>query len=87
MLKPGGRLLFCEHGLRRSRRWPRCSTGSTRCGSTSQAECHLARPIDRLVTEAGFEIVETDRHQMKGGPKFAGYLYEGQAIASGSPAG
>ncbi len=87
VLKPGGRLLFCEHGLHPEPKVAKMQHRLDKVWKYVAGGCHLARPIDQLVTEAGFEIVETDRHQMKGGPKFAGYLYEGQAIASGSPAG
>ena len=43
--------------------------------------CHLDRPIDALIEEAGFELAELDNDQMPG-PKFMlpwGYLYEGVA--------
>jgi hypothetical protein len=46
--------------------------------------CHLDRPIDALVREAGFDITDLAHDQMPG-PKFMlpwGYLYEGVATKS-----
>jgi SAM-dependent methyltransferase len=81
VLRPGGTFHFLEHGLcpdasvaRRQRRFngiqQRLAGG-----------CHLDRPIDALVREAGFEISELDNDQLPG-PSFMlpwSYLYEGVA--------
>ncbi len=78
VLKPGGRLLFVEHGrapdagvLRWQRRltplWKRCSGG-----------CHLDRPIDGLIEEAGFGLERIDRAYMDG-PRLFTFMYEGAA--------
>lgn len=77
-LKPGGRLLFVEHGLapdpdvvrwqkRLTPLWKRCSGG-----------CHLDRPIDRLVREAGFAIEALETGYAKG-PRMVAFFYEGRA--------
>lgn len=79
VLKPGGRLLFCEHGLapdegvaRWQRRldplWGRISGG-----------CHLSRPIPKLIENAGFAIDRIDTLYLPGTPRFAGYNYWGGA--------
>ena len=78
VLKPGGRLLFVEHGqapdagvARWQRRltpyWRRCAGG-----------CHLDRPIDRLVAAAGFHIEHLETGYARA-PRVLGYMYRGVA--------
>jgi len=82
VLKPGGKLLFCEHGaapdagvLKWQARiepvWKRFSGG-----------CHLARPIDRLIEAGGFAIDHLDAAYMPKTPKIVGYDYIGSAHLS-----
>lgn len=79
VLKPEGRLLFCEHGLapdegvakwqkRLEPVWKRIAGG-----------CHLARPMDRLIEGGGFAITRLEAGYIPGTPKFAGYDYLGEA--------
>ena len=78
VLKPGGRLLFVEHGWaadpsvqawqrRLDPLWTRLAGG-----------CHLDRQIDRLIREAGFDIVDMTNEYLKG-PRPITYTYSGQA--------
>jgi ubiquinone/menaquinone biosynthesis C-methylase UbiE len=79
VLKPGGTLLFLEHGrsgdvaiARRQDRW----NGVQRvvgCG------CNLNREIDRLVESAGLKIARLERFQMPGVPKIGAEHYLGAA--------
>ncbi|HEV8199733.1 MAG TPA: class I SAM-dependent methyltransferase [Candidatus Polarisedimenticolia bacterium] len=80
VLKPGGRLLFVEHGaspdpnvLAWQRRlnpiWRRIGGG-----------CHLDRAIDHLITTAGFRIEQMRNLYLKG-PRPMTYTYEGAAAA------
>lgn len=79
VLKPGGTLHFCEHGLapdERVRRWQR------RVEPVSKrvlAGCHLTRPIADLLTTAGFTITELDVFYEKGAPRFGGAMSLGTA--------
>lgn len=80
VLVPGGELRFLEHGLAPDRgvaRWQHRLTPLQRrlCGG-----CHFDRPIDRLLTDAGFEVREL-RNRYRKGPKTPGYLYEGVAVS------
>jgi ubiquinone/menaquinone biosynthesis C-methylase UbiE len=82
VLKPGGRLLFLEHGrsaneqvARRQDRW----NGFQQiigCG------CNLNRPIDRLIESAGLAIERLDRFEMPGAPRIAADHYLGIAARS-----
>jgi ubiquinone/menaquinone biosynthesis C-methylase UbiE len=81
VLKPGGRLLFVEHGRAPQARvrwwqdyldpaWKRIAGG-----------CHLNRPIAALVADAGFDVERLENSYMPG-PKPMSYMYEGSARPS-----
>lgn len=80
VLKPGGRLLFVEHGRapeERIRRWQhRLDPLWTRLSGG----CHLDRPIATLIEESGFEVERLQSGYMQG-PKLVTFLYEGAAHA------
>jgi ubiquinone/menaquinone biosynthesis C-methylase UbiE len=78
VLKPGGLLIFVEHGRAPDRRvqvwqnrlhplWRRITGG-----------CNLNRMIDTLIAEAGFRICQIDRGYVKG-PRLFAFLYKGLA--------
>jgi SAM-dependent methyltransferase len=78
VLKPGGVLLFTEHGFapdpgvqawqrRLDPLWSRVAGG-----------CHLDRRIDQLIREAGFDIAEMANEYLKG-PRPITYTYSGRA--------
>jgi ubiquinone/menaquinone biosynthesis C-methylase UbiE len=81
VLRPGGRLHFLEHGLSPDPKvaaWQHRLTPIQRriCGG-----CHFDRPIDELITRAGFRIVTLEKYYLTG-PKTPSYLYQGVAEAS-----
>jgi SAM-dependent methyltransferase len=81
VLRPGGRLHFLEHGLSPDPKvaaWQHRLTPIQRrvCGG-----CHFDRPIDQLITQAGFRIVTLENYYLAG-PKTPSYLYQGVAEAS-----
>lgn len=77
VLKPGGELLFCEHGLSPDpgvRKWQRrLNPVQNRVGGG----CNLDRDISGLIGRS-FEITELEEGYSEG-PKFATYLYYGTA--------
>lgn len=77
VLRPDGRLLFVEHGLapdERVRQWQhRLDPLWTRIS------CHLDRPMDRLIRDAGFDIERLDEGYLRRGPKPITFMYEGTA--------
>jgi ubiquinone/menaquinone biosynthesis C-methylase UbiE len=78
VLKPGGRLLFVEHGLAPQpgvRRWQHRLTPLWK---HIGGGCHLDRPIAALVEGAGFELERIDTGYMRG-PKPMTFMYEGSA--------
>lgn len=79
VLKPGGRFLYCEHGLapdagvaKWQRRiepvWKRIAGG-----------CHLTRPITTAIAAAGFSITRQDSMYIPKAPRFAGWSEWGEA--------
>ncbi len=68
-LKPGGHLLFCEHGLAPDegvRRWQQRIEPVWR---VIGGGCHLARDIPALIRAAGFEIEKLDTMYLPKSPK------------------
>jgi SAM-dependent methyltransferase len=81
VLRPGGRFHFLEHGRSDE---PKIVTWQNRLDGIQgrlAGGCHLNRPIDALIQDAGFEIEHVD-HRYLPGPspsKPFGYLYRGVA--------
>ncbi|MCJ7558627.1 MAG: class I SAM-dependent methyltransferase [Gammaproteobacteria bacterium] len=78
VMKPGAVMLFAEHGLAPERivqyqqrvlnpLWGACGGG-----------CQLDRPMDRMITGAGFEVPEMQAGYLTGF-RFASYVYSGKA--------
>lgn len=78
VLRPGGKLHFVEHGRSPDRGVARWQDRLTPLQRRLAGGCHLNRPIDRLVTQAGFSVTRLDNFYMKG-PKPMGYIFEGVA--------
>lgn len=82
VLKPGGELLFLEHGESpdtRIRKWQhRITPGWKKLAGG----CHLNRDIADLIRRGGFEIKELENLYIPKSPKIAGYVYKGRAVKS-----
>lgn len=79
VLKPGGRLLFVEHGLSPDRRVRWLQNRLTPVWRRIGGGCHLNRPIDVLIHEAGWRVEKIDTGYLRG-PNPATYMYEGSAL-------
>ncbi len=79
VLKPGGQLLFCEHGLSADAGVARWQNRLTPLWRRLAGGCHLNRPIDQLLREGGFVIDEIEQHYLEKSPRIAGYIYRGSA--------
>lgn len=77
VLKPAGQLLFVEHGLAPEDRVRRWQHRLTPAWSKIGGGCHLNRPIETLMEQAGFDLPQLETGYMKG-PKPMTFLYEGQ---------
>jgi ubiquinone/menaquinone biosynthesis C-methylase UbiE len=80
VLKPGGRLLFVEHGLSPEPRIIRWQRRLTPCWKRIGGGCHLDRKMDDLIRTAGFQVEALDTGYMKG-PKPWTFMYQGSASA------
>jgi ubiquinone/menaquinone biosynthesis C-methylase UbiE len=80
VLKPGGCLVFAEHGLSpepRVARWQHCLTP---CWRRIGGGCHLDRRMDDLIRAAGFRLAAIETGYMTG-PKPWTFMYQGRAVA------
>ena len=78
VLKPGGRLLFVEHGLGPEEAVRKWQHRLTPVWSKVSGGCHLNRPIQALIEHAGFDVARLETGYMKG-PKPMAFIYEGDA--------
>jgi SAM-dependent methyltransferase len=83
ILKPGGKLLFAEHGRapdagiakwqdRIEPVWKRVAGG-----------CHLTRPISSAIADAGFAVTPLGARYAPKTPRFAGWMEWGEAVKEG----
>jgi len=78
VLRPGGKLLFVEHGRAPQPRVARWQDRLTPLWRRCAGGCHLNRRADELARAAGFEIERLDTGYMRG-PKLLTFMYEGRA--------
>src|SRR5580704_10637435 len=78
VLRPGGRLLFVEHGLSPEIRVARWQHRLTPYWKLIGGGCHLDRQMDDLIRSAGFEIDAIELAYMQG-PKPWTFMYQGSA--------
>jgi len=73
VLRPGGRLLFCEHGAAPDadvRRWQDRLDG---LWGRFAGGCHLNREMEPLIVSAGFRFDDLQSRYLPKTPRFAGY--------------
>ena len=80
VLRPGGPLHFVEHGLAPEPSVQRWQRWIHPVHSRLAGGCHLDRPIDRLIVDAGFTLTDLDQGYGTG-PKWFSYIYRGQAVS------
>jgi ubiquinone/menaquinone biosynthesis C-methylase UbiE len=79
VLKPGGRLLFSEHGLAPDEGVAKWQRRIEPVWKPIAGGCHLTRPIDRLIEAGGFAFDRVETMYLPRSPKFAGFTYWGSA--------
>ncbi len=80
VLKPAGRMIFCEHGAAPDesvRRWQRALTPAWKAIAGG---CHVGRPVPQLIGDAGFKVADMQTMYLPGTPRFAGFNYWGSAV-------
>jgi ubiquinone/menaquinone biosynthesis C-methylase UbiE len=81
VLRPGGALLFIEHGQAPEAGVGRWQDRLTPLWRRVAGGCHLNRPIDRLIKAAGLRLVELDTGYFVQGPRPLTFHYRGRALA------
>ena len=79
VLKPGGKMIFCEHGLAPDAKVSKWQSRIDPLWGKIAGGCHLNRDIPELIRSAGFHIQTMDEMYLPSTPKFAGYNYWGVA--------
>ena len=82
VLKPEGKLLFCEHGLSPDIKIANRQSKFNYIWGKIAGGCNLNRNIPELIESSGFKINELEEMYLPGTPKFAGYNYWGSASKS-----
>ena len=80
VLRPGGKLLFCEHGAAPD---PRIRAWQDRINplwGRLLGGCHVNRDVPALLRGGGFEIEQLEQMYLPNTPKVAGYQYWGLAV-------
>ena len=80
VLKPGGRLLFCEHGKAPDAEVRRWQDRLNPAWSKIAGGCQMNRDIPALINEGGFDI-KVDERMYIPGAKILCYNYWGSAVA------
>ena len=81
VLRPGGNLLFVEHGRAPEARVARWQARLTPVWRRLAGGCQLNRSIDQLIERAGLRLVELETGYLIDGPRFATFHYRGRALA------
>jgi ubiquinone/menaquinone biosynthesis C-methylase UbiE len=79
VLKPSGRMIFCEHGEAPDanvRTWQRRLTPAWK---VIGGGCHVGRQIPKMIADSGFRIEDIETMYLPGTPRFAGFNYWGSA--------
>jgi ubiquinone/menaquinone biosynthesis C-methylase UbiE len=79
VLRPGGALLFIEHGLAPEPRVARWQDRLTPLWRRLAGGCHLNRPIGQLIADAGLRLDALDTGYLVEGPRALTFHYRGRA--------
>ena len=79
VLKPDGKMIFCEHGLAPDAGVAKWQARIDPYWGKIAGGCHLNRDIPQLIQSAGFNIQSMEQMYLPSTPKFAGYNYWGVA--------
>jgi ubiquinone/menaquinone biosynthesis C-methylase UbiE len=81
VLKPGGRLLFCEHGLAPDLSVQKWQHRIEPFWKAIAGGCHLTRPVAWSIQRTGFLMDRVEKMYLPGTPRIAGWNEWGVATA------
>jgi ubiquinone/menaquinone biosynthesis C-methylase UbiE len=79
VMKPAGRMIFCEHGEAPDADMQRWQRRITPVWKAIGGGCHVGRPIPKMIADAGFTVDDMQTMYLPGTPRFAGFNYWGSA--------
>ena len=79
VLKPGGKLIFSEHGKAPDAAVAKWQDRLNGAWGKIAGGCNMNREIPRLIEEGGFRITDIDQMYVPSTPKILGYTYWGAA--------
>jgi ubiquinone/menaquinone biosynthesis C-methylase UbiE len=79
VLRPGGRFLFCEHGLSPDAGVSRWQRGLEPLWKRLAGGCHLTRPVTAGIEAAGFALEAAERFYIDKTPRPLGWCEQGVA--------
>ena len=79
VLRPGGRFLFCEHGLAPDAEVTKSQRRIEPVWKAIAGGCHLTRPVTTAIAAAGFQIRRQESRYIPKTPRFAGWIEWGEA--------
>ena len=82
VLKPGGQLIFIEHGRAPEAAVARWQGRLNPLWNRVAGGCNMNRPIERMITEAGFVLSRLETGYLIKGPRVLTYHYKGSATKS-----
>lgn len=83
ILKPGGRLLYAEHGRAPDPSVQKWQGRIEPVWKKLAGGCHLTRPIGAPIADAGFQLNVLGQQYAPKTPRFAGWMEWGEAVKTG----
>ncbi|KPL67496.1 phospholipid methyltransferase [Erythrobacter sp. SG61-1L] len=84
ILKPGGKLLFLEHGRAPEVKVYRHQRMIEPVWKRMMGNCHLTREVAGAVSRGGFEVQDMSNTYMDKMPRWAGFMEWGVAVKAGN---
>jgi len=79
VLKPSGRMIFCEHGKAPDANVEKWQHRIEPYWKKIGGGCHLTRAIPSLIIDTGFKIEDVETMYLPGTPRWGGFNYWGSA--------
>lgn len=80
VLRPGGKLIFCEHGCAPDHEVEVWQNRINPVWKKLAGGCNLNRKIPNLLEEGGFKVQNLETMYLPNTPRFAGFNYWGTAV-------
>lgn len=82
LLKPQGRVIFCEHGLAPDAEVQKTQRGVEPMWKRFAGGCHLTRDVKGVLESGGFRVESSEAMYLPNTPRFAGFNVWGVARAA-----